>query len=177
MGYEVLLYNGFNGLVYNRTDLSYIAPTTINRMWNYTVVPFKQIANDVEGIALKDPSGKVIEFISYEGSFTAKNGAAKGMTSMNIVVSESNACTAAGFSLQKCASNGLWIGPKRSTPGKLNRNCSNLKFPQAQKMPPCVIATTPVMAPVMAPVAVPSPVATGNMTTPNVTSTANNITV
>ena len=165
MGYEVILYNGYNGLVYNRTDLSYVATTTVAQKYNYTVVPYMRIANSMEGIALKAPTGIVIEFISYEGTFTAKNGPAKGMTSMDIKVSESTMCTNAGFSLQKCANNGLWIGPKRATPGKLNRNCTGLSFPKAQQMPPCVIVPSPVMTPTMKPVMTPV-VVPANTTTP-----------
>jgi hypothetical protein len=41
-----------------------------------------------DGIALVNPSGKVIQFLSYEGSFTATNGPALGMTSTDIGVSE-----------------------------------------------------------------------------------------
>jgi hypothetical protein len=191
MGYEVILYNGYNGFFYNRTDLSSVPTTTISVKYNYTVVPFKQIANGMEGIALKAPSGKVIEFISYEGTFMAKNGPAKGMTSTDVIVSESNICTAAGFSLQKCSNNGLWIGPKRATPGKLNRNCTGLVFPKAQKMPPCVIMSSPVQAPVkapvmMMPVTVPTPTvvvsvppvsSNATLPSPNTTTTPSNTTV
>jgi hypothetical protein len=154
-GYEVILYNGYNGLFYNRTDLSDIPTTTTTPLYRYTVVPFGQIANAVEGIALKAPNGTVTEFISYEGKFTAKNGPAKGMTSVDILVSESNICTSVGMSLQKCANNGLWIGPKTATPGKLNRNCTTL--PSATKAPaPCgKVVPSPVAVPVKAPVAVP----------------------
>jgi hypothetical protein len=46
-----------------------------------------------------DPNGKVIQFLSYEGSFTATNGPANGMTSTDIgITEESNA--AVGSSLQ-----------------------------------------------------------------------------
>ena len=44
-------------------------------------------------------SGQVVQFLSYEGAFTATGGAASGMTSVNIPVSESEA-TVKGNSLQ-----------------------------------------------------------------------------
>jgi hypothetical protein len=152
--YEIFLYNGYNGLFYNRTNLTNIPPTTITPKFNYTVVPFGQIANDVEGIALKAPNGTVIEFISYEGNFTAKNGPAKGMQSVDINVSESNICTSIGYSLQKCTNNGLWIGPNVATPGKLNRNCTTLPV---QKGPVTCgkVVPAPVAVPVKAPAASP----------------------
>ena len=42
-----------------------------------------------DAIALVNPSGQVVQFISYEGTATASNGPAAGMTSTNIPVSES----------------------------------------------------------------------------------------
>ena len=39
-----------------------------------------------DGIALVDPVGNVIEFISYEGSFVAANGPAVGLASTNVGV-------------------------------------------------------------------------------------------
>jgi uncharacterized protein len=54
-----------------------------------------------DGIALVDPDGTVLEFLSYEGSFVAVDGPAAGMTSIDIGVRESDT-TPIGFSLQKC---------------------------------------------------------------------------
>ena len=44
------------------------------------------------------PGGNVVQFLSYEGSFTATNGPAAGMTSTDIGVAEEPA-VADGFSL------------------------------------------------------------------------------
>jgi len=52
-----------------------------------------------DGIALVDPAGQVVQFLSYEGTLTAAGGPAAGMTSQNIPVAESNS-TAPGTSLQ-----------------------------------------------------------------------------
>jgi len=52
-----------------------------------------------DGIALVDASGKVVQFLSYEGSITAAGGPAAGLTSQNLPVSETNS-TAPGTSLQ-----------------------------------------------------------------------------
>ena len=42
-----------------------------------------------DGIALVNPSGQVVQFISYEGVIKASNGPAAGRTSVNLPVSES----------------------------------------------------------------------------------------
>ncbi len=170
-GYEVILYNGDNGILYNRTDLSNFPPTTVTRVYNYTVVPFSQLANGVEGIALKAPNGSVLEFISYEGMFKAKNGPAEGMHSVDIKVSESNICTSAGFSLQKCANNGVWVGPTIATPGKLNRNCTNISTTKSPSTQPCgSVVPSPVAIPVKPPVKAPVVPPPTNPDTPPATS-------
>lgn len=52
-----------------------------------------------DGLALVDANGKVVQFISYEGSFVAASGPAEGMTSEDIGVFES-ASSPVGHSLQ-----------------------------------------------------------------------------
>ena len=77
-----------------------------------------------DGIALIDPDGAVVQFLSYEGSLTAVDGPASGLTSEDIGVSESSS-TPAGESLQLTGT-GLayadftWAAPAASTYGALN---------------------------------------------------------
>jgi hypothetical protein len=52
-----------------------------------------------DGIALVDELGSVVQFLSYEGSFTAMSGVAEGMTSSDIGVVEMSS-TLPGYSLQ-----------------------------------------------------------------------------
>ena len=52
-----------------------------------------------DGLALVDSGGTVQQFLSYEGAFTATDGAAMGMTSADIGVSEPSS-NPVGFSLQ-----------------------------------------------------------------------------
>ncbi|MGB7444955.1 MAG: endonuclease/exonuclease/phosphatase family protein, partial [Coleofasciculaceae cyanobacterium] len=52
-----------------------------------------------DGIALVDNNNSVIQFLSYEGSFTAASGSAAGLTSTDIDVAEGSS-TPVGFSLQ-----------------------------------------------------------------------------
>lgn len=73
---------------------------------------------DADGFALVDAGGQVVQFLSYEGSFTATTGPAAGMTSTDIGVSEAST-TPSGRSLQR-AGNGVWFGPATSTFGQCN---------------------------------------------------------
>jgi hypothetical protein len=52
-----------------------------------------------DGFALIDPDDLVIEFISYEGSFTAQSSSAAGLTSTDIAISQEPG-PAVGLTLQ-----------------------------------------------------------------------------
>ncbi len=69
-----------------------------------------------DGWAL-DVAGTVTEFLTYEGSCTAIDGPASGMTSTDIGAEEIST-TAIGLSLQLV--NGTWVGPLAETPGATN---------------------------------------------------------
>ena len=86
-GYSIALYNGGNDSVYSTTTLSGTIPNNENYrgvLW----FPISPIQNGPDGIALVDPNGNVIQFLSYEGIITAANGPAIGMNSTNIGVAE-----------------------------------------------------------------------------------------
>ena len=76
-----------------------------------------------DGLALVDPIGTVVEFLSYEGTLTPVEGSANGMTSTDIGVAETGS-TPIGFSLQRDNTNpavpGAWREPAAETPGDLN---------------------------------------------------------
>ncbi len=96
-----------------------------------------------DGIALVNPSGAVVQFISYEGQIRASSGVASGRTSVNLPVSESDA-TAVGHSLQlggtASGSAGFtWQAAQAATFGACNRNQS---FGSANT-PPSITATMP----------------------------------
>ncbi len=79
-------------------------------------------------MALVDDLDNVIELISYEGSFTATDGPANGMTSTDIGVSESNS-TPVGTSLQLTGSgykkeDFTWVGGLPETAGTVNQQQS-----------------------------------------------------
>ncbi len=125
-GYELLLYNGANGNVYGSQTLSGIIPDSTSGFGFLEIdFPGVNIQNDIEGVALVDTAGTVIQFLSYEGVFTANDGAAVGETSINIPVSE-NGTDTAGSSLQLAGGPGsvyadfMWSPSATSTPGTVN---------------------------------------------------------
>ena len=100
-GWTLLLYNGSatQGTVYSTIDLSGTLP---NQQSGCGVLSFSQagIQNGApDGIALLDPSSALIQFLSYEGSFTGVGGPADSVVSDDIGVSESSG-TPVGSSLQ-----------------------------------------------------------------------------
>ena len=77
-----------------------------------------------DGFALIDPSDNVVQFLSYEGSFTATNGFANGMTSTDVGVSEPSN-TPEGQSLQLTGTGTVyadfgWNSPSPDSPGDIN---------------------------------------------------------
>jgi predicted extracellular nuclease len=100
-GWTIVLYNGNGGAPYD-TDL---LPTPIpSQAGGYGTVAINYPTNGIQngapdGMALVDDSGAVIQFLSYEGTFTAVGGPADGLLSTDIGVSESSS-TPAGTSLQ-----------------------------------------------------------------------------
>jgi uncharacterized protein len=118
-GLKVELYNGTGGAVYTTLDLSGAVKTTEGDFDYYVLnLPANGIQNGApDGIALSN-NGALIEFLSYEGSFAGIGGAAAGVTSTDIAVSETTT-TAVGQSLQR-NEDGTWRGPGDQTPGAAN---------------------------------------------------------
>jgi endonuclease G len=71
-----------------------------------------------DGFALVNASNQVVELLSYEGSFTATEGPAAGLTAVNVGVEEGSS-TQSTQSLQRGA-NGAWYGPANETFGRCN---------------------------------------------------------
>jgi predicted extracellular nuclease/cytoskeletal protein CcmA (bactofilin family) len=100
-GWSIVLYNGANGASYDTDALSGTIP---NLGSGFGVVVLNYPSNGIQngapdGIALVNASNVVIQFLSYEGSFTAVGGPADGMTSIDIGVDQEPA-PAVGSSLQ-----------------------------------------------------------------------------
>jgi len=128
-GWTVVLYNGADGKPYDTYPLSGTlaaaqAPLTLGTLQ----IPATGMQNGApDGIALVDGS-TVVQFISYQGTFTGKNGPANNMTSVDIGVAETDS-TPVGYSLQLAGSgcsyadfSHFWQIPAQSTFGAPNRN-------------------------------------------------------
>lgn len=91
---SLVIYNGSNGQTNGTHVLNTFmegATTASGHRLFYKMIPGLQ--NDIEGFAIVVGS-TVLHFISYEGSFTATNGPALGLTSTNIGVSQQGTSTA-----------------------------------------------------------------------------------
>jgi uncharacterized protein len=98
-GWTLVLYNGNGGLAYNTINLSGSIPQQQNG-YGTLFYPTNGLQNGApDGIALVDGGSNVVQFLSYEGSFTAVDGPAMGLTSTDIGVEESYE-TLIGNSLQ-----------------------------------------------------------------------------
>ncbi|MBL6445589.1 T9SS type A sorting domain-containing protein [Fulvivirga sp. 29W222] len=98
-GWALEFYNGSGGALYATVSLSGVIA---NEQGGYGAIFFDQagVQNGApDGVVLVDAANNVIQFLSYEGSFTAVGGSADGQISTDIIVSESGS-TAIGNSLQ-----------------------------------------------------------------------------
>lgn len=119
-GYTVVLYNGATGGFYGTRTLTGTIPATCGGNGVLTLsYPVDGIQNgSPDGMALVDSGNNVIEFLSYEGVFTASNGPAAGRTSVDIGAAEP-ASTPVGASLQRLA-NGSWVNRDTHSFGACN---------------------------------------------------------
>ena len=137
-GWKLYLYNGSNSLVYSPTfTLSGVIPVVCEGrgvvVQAYAVNGIQNGAPDA--VALVNPAGAVVEFLSYEGVITALDGPALGMTSTDIGVLETGS-EPTGLSLQRTAA-GTWTGPIANTFGACNDG-------SGEPEPPAVIASVTV---------------------------------
>jgi len=123
-GWELVPYNGRNGRSYRPVTLTGTLPdqsSGFGTLW----FPISRLQNGArDGVALVDDQGSVVQLLSYEGSLTATNGAASGMSSTDIGVNEPSG-TAAGESLQLAGSGAAyddfsWQTPASASPGAPN---------------------------------------------------------
>lgn len=130
--YQIILYNGNGGAPYDTENLSGTIP---DEGTGYGTACFL-----ISGIQNGDPDGivlyhypttgtpSVVQFLSYEGSFSAVGGVADGMTSTDIGVNEPGG-TSVGFSLQlegvgTAYEDFVWAGPYTATCGSVNASQS-----------------------------------------------------
>ena len=125
-GWSIVLYNGNGGSSYNTRVLSGTIPDLQN---GYGTLPFFYSINGIQNgspdaIALIDPSSMVIQFLSYEGIFTAVDGPASSIISTDIGVYEPSD-TPVGYSLQLAGagrkySDFSWMSAMLNTFGAIN---------------------------------------------------------
>jgi len=124
--FSVVLYNGGDSTAYNTYTLETFP---IGNSQNNFTLYYKFISDiqngSPDGIALTY-QGNTIQFLSYEGTFTATVGSAVGVTSTDIGVSEAGDTTSpVGYSLQLIGngtkySDFTWAGPFPQTMGLPN---------------------------------------------------------
>ena len=136
-GWSIVFYNGANG----NTDSPAvnISGVTIDDEGDgFGAVSFARtgIQNGApDGLALVNADGDVVQFLSYEGSFTANNGPAAGLTSEDIGVDEQPA-PPAGQSLQLKGAGTTyddfaWTAPTPESPGDINDGQTFVGAPMA----------------------------------------------
>lgn len=123
-GWSVVLYNGATHTAYATLPLGGSLGNQCNGYGTQAVNAPGMQNGAPDGLALVNASGQVVQFLSYEGSFTASGGAAAGLASTNIGVAESEA-TPMGQSLQLGGSGNsyeqfLWMQPASASMGACN---------------------------------------------------------
>lgn len=125
-GWKIVLYNGANGQSYNTVTLGGTLGDQQNGFGTTSVsYPSNGVQNgNPDGIALIDNLGNVVQFLSYGGSFTATNGPAAGLTSVDIGITESSSSPAGGsiglVGSGDEASDFHWAVIGNDTPGGVN---------------------------------------------------------
>ncbi|MCY7364681.1 MAG: lamin tail domain-containing protein, partial [Frankiaceae bacterium] len=125
-GWSVVLYNGNGGAVYDTDALSVtLADAGSGYGFQSLTYPSNGLQNGApDGVALVDAGGSVVQFLAYEGSFTAVGGPAGGRTSTDIGVAETGT-ESVGQSIQLSGAGDTygdfsWQAPAVQTPGASN---------------------------------------------------------
>lgn len=148
-GYRLYLYNGSTPSAAVTYDNDLVPPgALVSCGATVRIATLAYPSNGIQngpndGIALVDGSGRLVQFISYEGAITASNGPAAGRTSVNLPVSETGT-TAAGTSLQLGGTGTLANFTWRASAAQTFGGCNAGQSFGAPNPPPTVTATTPV---------------------------------
>ncbi len=126
-GWQLVFYNGASSVLsaYATSALGGVLGDDTGSGYGFATVMQSGIQNGApDGLALVDASGSLVQFLSYEGRFTAADGPAAGVTSQDIGVAETSG-TALGQSLQlqgggTRAGDFVWAADLAQTPGALN---------------------------------------------------------
>ncbi len=128
-GWSIVLYNGGGtptGQSYSTRSLTGLTLSNVTNGIGFVSLSYSNTVQNgsPDGIALVDNNNNVVQFLSYEGTMTASNGPASGMTSTDVGVAETNA-TAPGSSLGLIGtgdeySDFTWAVRTDDTPGSAN---------------------------------------------------------
>ncbi len=125
-GWKLVAYNGTGGLLYGSVDLFGTLADQVEG-FGFAFYAIEGLQNgSPDGVALVNPDGEIVQFLSYEGSFTAVDGPAAGLSTTDIVVSE-DSNSPVGFSLQLAGigreyADFTWEAANSSTYDALNLN-------------------------------------------------------
>lgn len=124
-GWMLIAYDGATGAAYARIRLGGEFPNQQNGIGTLSFA-FPGLQDGPDGIALVSSTGTVVQFIAYEGSFTALGGAANGRSASLIGTSEPPTA-AVGTSLQLGGTGSnytqfAWQNSLAATPGARNTN-------------------------------------------------------
>jgi len=94
-GYSIVRYNGSTGAPYGTNNFSGILTDDTGTGYGFAVITYANgLQNgNPDGFALVDNTGTVVQFLSYEGFFTAVGGAADGLISTDIGVIQTGDAT------------------------------------------------------------------------------------
>ncbi len=123
-GWKLVLYNGSGGAAYDTDPLPETTAPADSPAVAVVDYPSNGIQNgSPDGVALVDNAGTLVEFLSYEGTFTATSGPASGSTSTDIGVDETGS-EPAGLSLSRrydpATDSFGWQEPAPATKGEVN---------------------------------------------------------
>lgn len=146
-GYQLVRYNGNGGGSYGTDAVPAGNQVACGGLVRLATVgyPLDGLQNGApDGVALVDPQGQVVQFLSWEGTFTASNGPAADMQSTDIGVAETNTAPA-GTSLQLSGSGSVagdfgWAGSATQTFGTCNNGQT---FGEPGNAAPAVVSTFP----------------------------------
>ena len=128
-GWRLIAYNGSNGLTYRSLPLSGVIDNENTTSFGAVSFQFQGLQNgSPDGLALVSPTNEVVQFLSYEGTFSAGDGPAIGEPSEPADARELGS-TPIGFSIQLRGtgtqySDFEWNEPAASSPGELNEGQS-----------------------------------------------------
>ncbi|MCP4285047.1 MAG: VPLPA-CTERM sorting domain-containing protein [Gammaproteobacteria bacterium] len=112
--WQLLLYNGSRGNIYGTHELSGTLPE-MTEGFGLLAFATPGLQNGPDGFALVNDLNEVVQFLSYEASFTATEGAASGLSS-ELIGAEESSSTSLSYSLQLTGSGRFYGDFQWNTP-------------------------------------------------------------